>query len=742
MAYKRSRAAYEDDLPGSPFVFYGTPLPPDDRGARDDGSYVPLWKQEVRDERGRKRLHGAFTGGFSAGYFNTVGSKEGWTPSTFVSSRKNRARDNKDQQHQQQRPEDFMDEEDLREAEEARELQTSTKFDGIGSTATDAIRDTGLVDLFSSSGDTVGVRLLKRMGWKEGQGIGPKVRRRANLDDHQDEDDGQTYLFAPENTPLIAFVDKYDRKGIGFEGEQRLDEAVSRSGNNTVATIPTAKPSAIEKKTQRTKPRRLGGFGVGVLNDTGSDDEDPYEIGPNISYNRTIESSKKNSKTKRAEISRPAIRSSNPLLDTKPVFISKRAAGGAARGKDRSGFRKCHDGRLPLDGFILSVQVDLTPRNKRYDPPRVPEGWVPAKTASTQATTTSTTTAAAAAAPPAQQVSLAEAARASTLDPKARAALLGEAQLPGKSVFDYMTPEAREKIALATGRTDLPPALGEKAPQGFEASDSQKRKDIWNLIPSLDKDAAIQALSRGASGWMPYAEDESKRNRHRSFLEVRAGIVTDRLPDRLPGSSTDEWITELREFTRAAEVFKPISGLMASRFTSSTSTSTQPGMESSSSSGTPLLTRREAKPEDPTESAAKLGMYGPMTRLLRPFAPARLLCKRFNVRVPTGTKHDGGIAGLSDFAGLEAHSEPPPPLVSKETMHQLMMESGRKLIPSPASGSGSSSGSGPGPAMPAEQPPAQPAAVDPERNEALEGERPGEAVFKAIFGSDDEDEDE
>jgi hypothetical protein len=30
-------------------------------------------------------------GGFSAGYWNTVGSKEGWAPSTFVSSRKQRA---------------------------------------------------------------------------------------------------------------------------------------------------------------------------------------------------------------------------------------------------------------------------------------------------------------------------------------------------------------------------------------------------------------------------------------------------------------------------------------------------------------------------------------------------------------------------------------------------------------------------------------------------------------------------
>ena len=31
----------------------------------------------VLDEQGRRRFHGAFTGGFSAGYYNTVGSKEG-----------------------------------------------------------------------------------------------------------------------------------------------------------------------------------------------------------------------------------------------------------------------------------------------------------------------------------------------------------------------------------------------------------------------------------------------------------------------------------------------------------------------------------------------------------------------------------------------------------------------------------------------------------------------------------------
>ncbi|KAF7252931.1 hypothetical protein EG68_10657 [Paragonimus skrjabini miyazakii] len=36
------------------------------------------YEQRILNEKGRPlRFHGAFTGGFSAGYFNTVGSKEG-----------------------------------------------------------------------------------------------------------------------------------------------------------------------------------------------------------------------------------------------------------------------------------------------------------------------------------------------------------------------------------------------------------------------------------------------------------------------------------------------------------------------------------------------------------------------------------------------------------------------------------------------------------------------------------------
>ena len=51
------------------------------------------------------RFHGAFTGGFSAGYFNSVGTKEGWTPKTFVSSRNQRA------ESKLSKPQDYMDDE-------------------------------------------------------------------------------------------------------------------------------------------------------------------------------------------------------------------------------------------------------------------------------------------------------------------------------------------------------------------------------------------------------------------------------------------------------------------------------------------------------------------------------------------------------------------------------------------------------------------------------------------------------
>ncbi|CAL5870644.1 uncharacterized protein PFLUO_LOCUS4883 [Penicillium psychrofluorescens] len=723
MTSKRTRTAFEADLQSqqSPYAVYGTPLPPLDAGVRDDGSYMPVWKQEVTDERGRKRLHGAFTGGFSAGYFNSVGSKEGWSPATFISSRQNRARDAK--QPVQQRAEDFMDEEDLREAEESKMLQTAEGYAGFGSTETDATRRAGLVDLLKTGGETMGVKLLKKMGWREGQGIGPKVRRKANLGDRAatgGEGAEQTYLFAPENPPMVAFIRKTDLKGLGFEGEARLEERLE---------TPRGKPDeegldsffegrlALQgkSKTSKAKETRRGGFGVGILNDTGSDDEDPYSLGPQISYSKTIGGDKK----KKKKEGKPAIASSNPLLNSKPVFISKKVAAARSAG----GFRKCRDGRLPLDGFVLAEGFSglSLSSDKKYEPPQIPDGWKSSKVSlSTEQN-------------PSDYVSTADAAKASSLDPTSRAAVLGEAQLPGKSIFDWMTPEARARIAKVTGKTDLPPALGEKAPKGYELSESEQRKDLWDLVPKLDKQLAVQALTRAVSGWMPYSEDEDKRTRYRTFLEIRAGL-RDSLPDRLPGSSTDDWVTEMQEFARAAEVFKPMSGLMASRFTSASST---PKVGSDAPDTDSGLSRPTDKPDDPAVAAAKIGMFGQMTRSTVSFYPARLLCKRFNVKPPSHVQLDpgeqpggdeGGGPGKRFQSGGYQTGTGPKTLVSQEAMNELLLSAGHPPPPPPGA---NERGSAPEIRRPA---------VVPERNEALEAERPGDAVFKAIFGDSEDEE--
>lgn len=486
MSFKRNRAQFEADLQAqqSPYVLFGTPLPPLDPEVRDDGSYVPVWKQEVRDERGRKRLHGAFTGGWSAGYFNTVGSKEGWTPSTFVSSRSSRHK--AEDKTSQQRVEDFMDEEDLADAAEAEKLQTAQGFAGLGSTEEDGVRRGTLADLFRVRGETMGVKLLKRMGWKDGQGIGPKVRRKARLEmgskPGATQNAGETYLFAPDNVSMIAFIRKTNRKGLGYEGESRLTpigkiskpEAGESSDEETLGA-PLLRPGLLKKEKKNKFGK--GGIGIGVLNDTGSDDEDPYEMGPKISYNRVIGGDKKKKKT--------GTTAANPALGAVPVFRSRKNI----LARSAKSLRKCHDGRLPLDGFVFGAEVDVLVSSvnseDKYPPPQIPPGWKSSKGRSAEAEN-------------ANYVSTADAAKASKLDPKSRAALLGEAQLPGKSVFDFLSPEARERLASATGKTNLPPALGE-VPAEFALTEAERQQELVRQLPELDKATAVAALARGAS---------------------------------------------------------------------------------------------------------------------------------------------------------------------------------------------------------------------------------------------------
>lgn len=633
-------------------------------------------------------------------YYNTVGSKEGWTPSTFVSSRSNRKKDEPKQA--QQRPEDFMDEEDIRDAEDARKVETAQGFAGIGSTQDDNVRRGGFIDLFRAEGETIGVKLMKKMGWKEGQGVGPKVRRKARLDGIQQTENSETHLFAPKNTQMIGFVKKNDHKGLGFDGETKLASSHSTASDAAKSGDEDEEGKLLASKATKKKNLVRGGIGIGVLNDTGSDDEDPYEIGPKISYNKVIGGEKKKKK--------PASATANTLLKSKPVFISKKAA----MAKATANLRKCNDGRLPLDGFNLSNIDEFSSiiQASGNEAIAIPNGWESSKQSRGGSAQVS-------------YLSSADAAKASKLDPKSRASILGEAALPGKSVFDFLSPAARDRLAAASGKSNLPVALGE-IPKEYAMTPEERHNEFVAQIPTVDKYTAEAALSRGASGFMPYSEDEAKRSRYRAYLENQVGMNAN-LPVRTAGVSSEDWLKELKEFANCAQIFKPMTGMMATRFTSST---TAPKLASDAPNSTDsLLSKPAPKVTDPAEEAAKLGMYGPMTRSSKAWYPTRLLCKRFNVKPPANVQP--GATEHSDEGVL--HRNTAPDLVSKtaidDMMRQTYQQHGDSRIADYVKAES-------GPTVEAKE-----VEVVPDRNEALEGQRAGEAVFKAIFGDDSDDED-
>lgn len=643
-------------------------------------------------------------------YFNTVGSKEGWAPSTFVSSRSSRRKD--DKSVTSQRPEDFMDEEDLADAQESEKLHTSHAFAGLGEADADAGRSGGLAGLLHVQGETMGTKLLKKMGWKEGQGVGPKIRRKAELGmatNPGSEGTGETYLFAPENAPMIQLVRKTDRKGLGYDGESRLTPlASSRPGlpaqsddeDDDDQGFSFSRPRLSASKSNKNKEAKArGGIGMGVLNDTGSDDEDPYEMGPRISYNRVIGGSK-NLKKKKDANSTPA----NPALKSKPVFVPRRkAVVKAALGS----VRKCHDGRPPLEGFILGQEPDplisMINADGKYPPPEIPADWKSSK--DPEATQDAS-----------HYKSTADAAKASQLNPLSRADILGEKQLPGKSVFDFLSVSARDRLAAATGKTDLPAAKGE-IPEGFALSEEEKRRNLLERIPTLDKQSALGAMTRGAAGGGPYGDNDDKRSRYRGYLELQAGLRAEP-PSKMAKMTDDEWIQEFHEFYNVARIFRPMTGAMASRFTTSSSSTLASGTDGKAGDSG-LLSKPPSKPEDPAEAAAKMGMYGHMTRSIRDFYPTRLLCKRFNVKPPAHVQADAN----TDATEVQRPAGPTP--------IRGMIQDGLVRAPTTAPDDHQPQPTGPR---------KEEVVIDSNRNEALEANRAGEEVFKAIFGDSSDEE--
>lgn len=265
--------------------------------------------QIVTDENGKRRFHGAFTGGFSAGFWNTVGSLEGWTPQSFKSSRSEKAAQMK------QKPTDFMDSEDLGEfgiapqriqttedfaidADEAK--SNKRKFNSTRRTATETLIFPVLEKLIEPVKDKVAIRILKSMGWKPGQGVGARKTRKekkfvleqnsraqyvlekygcdlnvdikptpAICDQSDSESSDEEVTFAPYDYEVPDFMIKVNTFGLGYEGLSH--DTISKQ------ETPKGHINLFENLEATNKKKHLSitgqAFGVGAYEE---EDEDIY----------------------------------------------------------------------------------------------------------------------------------------------------------------------------------------------------------------------------------------------------------------------------------------------------------------------------------------------------------------------------------------------------------------------------------------------------------------------------------
>ncbi|XP_054444958.1 G patch domain-containing protein 1 isoform X2 [Pteronotus mesoamericanus] len=616
-------------------VSYGRGLEPLEEGERPKKP-IPLQDQTVRDEKGRyKRFHGAFSGGFSAGYFNTVGSKEGWTPSSFVSSRQNRA------DKSVLGPEDFMDEEDLSEFGIAPKAIVTT--DDFASKTKDRIREkarqlaaatapipgaTLLDDLITPAKLSVGFELLRKMGWKEGQGIGPRVKRRpcrqkpdpgvkiygcalppGGSEGSEDEDDDylpENVTFAPKDVMPVDFTPKDNVHGLAYKGLDPHQALFGTSGEHfNLFSGRLEGTSNLLGDIGVNKGRKLGisgqAFGVGALEE---EDDDIYATETLSKYDTIL-------------------KDEEPGDGLYGWTAPKQYQSQKESEKDLR-----YIGKI-LDGFTLASKPLSS--KKIYPPPELPRDYRPVHYFRPVVAATSDNS-------HLLQV-LSESAGKAIHDPgthsrhqlnaSKRGELLGETPIKGAatSVLEFLSQKDKERIKEMKQATDLQAAQLKARSLALSASGSRAQPSS----PEVGHCSWHLALSGGtattkASNFKPFAKDPEKQKRYEKFLANMKRGQKDALEHCLDPSMT-EWERgrEREEFARAALLYAPSHSTLSSRFTHAKEEDDSDQVE---------VPRDQENDVNDKQSAVKMKMFGKLTRDTFEWHPDKLLCKRFNVPDP------------------------------------------------------------------------------------------------------------
>ncbi|XP_017068304.1 G patch domain-containing protein 1 homolog [Drosophila eugracilis] len=604
---------------------FGTPLAPIEKDVVPAKKPVAIEDQIVKDENGKRRFHGAFTGGFSAGFWNTVGSLEGWTPQTFKSSRAEKATP-----RAQLKPEDFMDQEDLgefgiapqgirtrddfakedeqeqRSGQRRRKLMQPELREG-------AIPGVPVLEqLLRPVRDKVAVRILKSMGWKPGQGVGPrqtkKEKRQASArntreqyllehygaeglpsqvetneeDSNEDEEDDEDITFAPDDYEPIFYTPKENRFGMSYSGLSR-DPILSKSSSSSAKPMQHINLFGQMEDQANKKQLSIRGqaFGVGAFEE---EDEDIYARDDMTRYDFSLADKKPKQKKQQHVQQRHVI----------------------------DGFSEDKTGSALQKPYAIDLPRDFQPRN-----------WLQRRSRFAPMDKER-----------AKKLEAATEYKRSglgrhDLNPDQRAELLGEQkkdekpdeeEQPKRNPFKDRGKSLRERINARTeGFTK-----GGVITESGEEKQTEMTKEVKEANAAIQEKAALKtkdlAPSTSSSGaFKPFLADEAKQERYEKFVAAKLTDdteITQFLANMQP-VSLSLWDREMekKEFIQAAKIYRPLDGLMNDRFVSEANVQAE-------------------KIKEQTKSTEERMIVMERTKTM--WKPTSLLCKRYNIAEPFG----------------------------------------------------------------------------------------------------------
>ncbi|KAI9290670.1 DUF1604-domain-containing protein [Neoconidiobolus thromboides FSU 785] len=601
----------EMDLSNENYVFLGKSILEAENSRFDKGAFVPVWKQEARDERGRKRFHGAFTGGFSAGYFNTVGSKEGWKPMEYKSSKKEKAK------KVTLNVEDFMDEEDFEDIkkqsrmvkikttdEEFEELMEKRKEElkqlpnVIGSTSD------SILNLFvDHKKDSIGIAILKQMGWKPGYGIGSNkldllLKKKYELNNNTVNI--KKLLLPPKDVPLFEFIDKKDKKGLNLSdnNNNKEDKEISSSLNHLSSYL-----------NQDNKLDEDGDYYINPYNQTKE----------NTSYIKEEEDSDGEEKITLIRKKRRPPPPQNLLLMNSNIRINHLV-------RD-----KCQDLNIPLPSFVLANEIYY---EVNYEKPTIPSNF------NFEAEF--------------EDINTINNAKTAQLNFQERKKMLGD----NKEIETYLLEKEIERKEKYNNDDNNNGSNRINKKSRWDDDRGNKNNEDLNLMLSysmVDQQSALKAKE----AFIPFESNKEKQQRYLNFLDYYSNLT--KLPPNWSKEFTiEDKIQEIQEFQKAIQMYRPLINTMMNRFTSSKQTIVE--KETKLPAG--LITNQnilnikssiqkqqeETKNKDNVDKNSILetkeynyGQFGRLNRVVTQFQFNNLLFKRFNIKINPNNNNENNL---------------------------------------------------------------------------------------------------